>query len=234
MVLFENEISDCWTPKSRNPCCTSLGEAAFSPLVCVRCSIVPAQNTAAAPCFPLPCQKSHKELKDTQGLTLMVQLLTIGCCVKSEWLLHGLAPWGGLGAGWALEPGCWGADRCWHQSQGAAWCFLIRALETQSSSMWLLEKGGFIFHGKSSVWRSSIRHWAVEKTKFFVQLLEQCTLNELLGAGAWGTKGYMGISQKVFHHTVGIYFRFFLILNYSLLLQPEQWSSQCYQVWVGL
>lgn len=115
--------------------------------------------------YPLPCQKSHKELKDTQGLTLMVQLLTIGCCVKSEWLLHGLAPWGGLGAGWALEPGCWGADRCCHQSQGATWCFLICALETQSSSIWLLEKGGFIFHGKSSVWRSSIRHWAVEKTK---------------------------------------------------------------------
>lgn len=44
-------------------------------------------------CFPLTFQKTHKELKDTQGLIFMVQLLTIGWSVKSEWLLYHPSPW---------------------------------------------------------------------------------------------------------------------------------------------
>lgn len=129
IVLFENEtgssvtVSSFLNPKGSSPCSTSLAqlqELHFHCLCVCELLILPALNTATTLCFLLTCQKSHKELKDTQGLTLMVQLLTIGWCVKSEWLLHGLALWGGLGAGWALEPGCRGADRCWHQSQAAA------------------------------------------------------------------------------------------------------------------
>lgn len=191
------------------------------------------QNTAAALCFPLTCQKFHKELKDTQGLTLMVLLLTIGWCVKSEWPLHGPSPWVRLGEGWVLEPGCRGADRCRHKSQGPVCCFQLLV------NMWFINsKFLHIAVGKGRAYFPQWV-WCVEKfsqalsceeNKICVQLLDCCfccTLNKLLGAGAWGTKGCMGISRKFFHHTIGFYCRFFLILNQSLLLQPEQWSSQC-------
>lgn len=51
------------------------------------------QNRVAVLCFPLAFQKAHEELKDTQGLIFMVQLLTIGWSVKSEWLLSPQSPW---------------------------------------------------------------------------------------------------------------------------------------------
>lgn len=85
--------------------------------LCVRCLILPAQNTAAALCFLLPCQKSHKELKDEQGLPLMVQLLTIGCV----WNPSGFSV-GRLGVRWSpAAPELTGADTSPRDQHVAFW-----------------------------------------------------------------------------------------------------------------
>lgn len=110
--------------------------------------------------------------------------------------------------------------------------YVVYKLEGPLSSYW--KRKDFIFNQALNC----------NETKIYVQLLATWPLFMLYVeqdkvVGRWCVRNqsyvvwHMCISHKVFHHPVVFYFRFFSILNYSLLLQPEQCSSQCY-VWVGL
>lgn len=88
--------------------------------LCV-CEVFDSASTDHGSCPVLPARMSkisqRAEVHPRLNLDGSVTNYRLECEIRVA------SPWAVLGAGWALEPGCRGADRCRHESQGPACCF---------------------------------------------------------------------------------------------------------------